>query len=265
MSAPADEAHRVLHAVLSDLPPPVHRREDEARVNSEREIAEGTEGTDNSGISALMGALDAPPPLDPRLRRAWHQRRLSWMPYLYARLKTADRAWAEAWQHRLQARLCAMERVELGPRCFIAPEARLFAEPGRPLRLGADCSVAAGVFLHGPAVLGDRVSLNPGAHLDGGRAGLHIGDDTRIAAQVKIFAWDHGMAPDRPVRAQPTVSRGVHIGADVWIGAGAGVTDGVQIGDHAVVGMGAIVSRDVPAWAIVAGVPAKIIGDRRRT
>ena len=53
------------------------------------------------------------------------------------------------------------------------------------------------------------------------------------------------------------------IGHDVWIGADAGITDGVRIGDHAVIGMGAVVTHDVPEWAIVGGVPAKVIGDRR--
>ncbi len=72
------------------------------------------------------------------------------------------------------------------------------------------------------------------------------------------------MAPDRPIRAQPVRSRGITVGEDVWMGANAGVTDGVEIGPHAVVGMGAVVTRDVPAWAIVGGAPARIIGDRRK-
>jgi acetyltransferase-like isoleucine patch superfamily enzyme len=50
----------------------------------------------------------------------------------------------------------------------------------------------------------------------------------------------------------------------VWIGANAGITDGVRIGDHAVVGMGAVVTADVPDWAVAGGVPARILGDRRR-
>jgi acetyltransferase-like isoleucine patch superfamily enzyme len=58
-------------------------------------------------------------------------------------------------------------------------------------------------------------------------------------------------------------SRGIRIGEDVWLGAGSGVTDGVSIGSHAVVGMGSVVTRDVPEWAVVAGVPARVLGDRR--
>jgi acetyltransferase-like isoleucine patch superfamily enzyme len=72
------------------------------------------------------------------------------------------------------------------------------------------------------------------------------------------------MDPGRPVKDQPVTSRGIRIGADVWIGANAGVTDGVSVGDHAVVAMGAVVTRDVPEWALVGGVPARIIGDRRK-
>ena len=49
----------------------------------------------------------------------------------------------------------------------------------------------------------------------------------------------------------------------MWIGANAGVTDGVTIGDHAVIAMGAVVTKDVPNWAIMAGVPAVVVGDRR--
>jgi acetyltransferase-like isoleucine patch superfamily enzyme len=71
------------------------------------------------------------------------------------------------------------------------------------------------------------------------------------------------MEPDRLIREQPVCSRGITIGKDVWIGARAGITDGVTIGDHAVVAMGAVVTRDVEPWQIVAGVPARPIGDRR--
>jgi acetyltransferase-like isoleucine patch superfamily enzyme len=199
-----------------------------------------------------------------RLRRAQHRRRLSWMPWLYFTLKAEHRAWAEPWQRRVQDRLRSVETVTIGEGCFVAPEARVFAEPRRPVVIGAGSSIAAEVFLHGPLTLGANVSLNPRVVIDGGTRGVEVGDDTRIATGVAIYAFDHGIDPARPVRAQKVRSRGVRIGRDVWIGAQAGITDGVTVGDHAVVAMGAVVTRDVPAWAIVAGVPARVIGDRQR-
>lgn len=200
---------------------------------------------------------------DPLALREQHQRRLAWMPWLYFVLKPRNRAWAEAWQAEVQARLLAMETVELGTGCFIAPDAAIFGEPGRPVRIGDRCAVAAQAFLHGPLTLGSDVSINAGARLDGGRKGITIGDGTRIASGAALYAFDHGLAPDRAIRDQPVRSRGITLGQDVWIGANAGVTDGVTIGDHAVVAMGAVVTRDVPAWTIVAGVPAQFVGDRR--
>jgi acetyltransferase-like isoleucine patch superfamily enzyme len=196
-------------------------------------------------------------------RREQHKLRLSWMPWLYFRLKPRHRAWAEAWQREVQQRLRELETVEIAEGCFIAPEARLFAEPGRTIRLGPGVSIAADAFVHGPVVLEAGVSLNARVSLDGGAAGIHIGEGSRIATGATLYAFDHGMAPDRPLRSQPVTSRGIVLGKDVWVGANAGITDGVRLGDHAVVGMGAVVTRDVPPWAVVAGVPARVIGDRR--
>jgi len=200
---------------------------------------------------------------DPESLRDQHKRRLAWMPWLYFALKPRHRAWAEAWQAEVQGRLLAQETVQIGQGCFIAPDAALFGEPGRAVTMGDRCAIAAQAFLHGPISLGSEVSVNSGARLDGGRKGLIIGDGTRIASGAAIYAFDHGMKPDRDIKDQPVRSRGIHIGRDVWIGANAGITDGVTIGDHAVVAMGAIVTTDVPDWAIVAGAPARIIGSRQ--
>lgn len=196
--------------------------------------------------------------------RAQHQKRLSWMPWLYFALKDRHRAWAEAWQAEVQAHLVDQETVQLGVGGFIAPEAALFGEPGRPVILGDRCSVAAHAFLHGPITAGDDVSINARASLDGGAKGIRLGAGTRIASGAVLYAFDHGLAEDRAIREQPVRSRGIVLGEDVWIGANAGITDGVTVGDHAVVAMGAVVTRDVAPWAIVAGVPARPIGDRRK-
>lgn len=185
------------------------------------------------------------------------------MPWLYFSLKDKHRAWAEPWQRDIQRHLMAVETIEIAEHCFIAPSARIFGEPGRGVILGPGCAIAADAFLHGPIQLGARVSINARASLDGGAKGITIGDGTRIANGVVIYAFDHGLSPDRNIRDQPVTSLGIRIGEDVWIGANAGITDGVTIGDHAVVAMGAVVTTDVPAFGIVGGIPARIIGDRR--
>ncbi|QUN06766.1 acyltransferase [Shewanella yunxiaonensis] len=192
-----------------------------------------------------------------------HKKRLSWMPWLWYRLKPKHLLWATPWQQQVQQQLSELETITIGDNCFIAPEAALFAEPGRAITIGRQCMIAANCFLHGPITLGDEVSINHSCSMDGGGKGIIIGNQTRIANNVTIYAFNHGMAPDMPVYRQSSQSRGIVIGCDVWIGAQVGIVDGVTIGDGAVIGMGAIVTKDVPAWAIVAGNPAVIIGDRR--
>jgi acetyltransferase-like isoleucine patch superfamily enzyme len=196
--------------------------------------------------------------------REQHRERLAWMPWLWHTLKPADRAWAEEWQREVQERLQKLETVRFAAGCFVAPDAKIFAEPHRGIEIGEGCTIGAQVFMHGPLKLGRNVSVNPRCALDGGRKGIVIGDDTRIATNVAVYAFDHGIAAEKLVREQAVRSEGIVIGADVWIGANAGITDGVKVGDHAVVGMGAVVTRDVAEWAIVAGSPARVIGDRRQ-
>jgi acetyltransferase-like isoleucine patch superfamily enzyme len=194
---------------------------------------------------------------------AQHKRRMSFMPWLYFSARGEVKDWATRWQHELRARLMELEAVRLHERCFVAEEAALFAEPRREVHVAEGASIAAHAFVHGPVELGPHVSVNPYATLDGGQRGIVIGPGTRIATRASLFAFDHGLDPARTIREQPVRSRGIRVGADVWIGAGATITDGVVIGDGAVVGAGAVVTRDVAAYAVVGGVPARVLGDRR--
>lgn len=194
--------------------------------------------------------------------RQQHKLRLSYMPWLYSNLKPAHRRWAQIWQDEWQAYLMMMETIVIGKNCFVAPEARLFAEPGRPIVMGDNSYIAADSVLHGPITLGQYVSINHHVSLDGGRKGIHIGDNSRIAAYTYAYAFNHGMDEDRLIRDQDVNSQGIRIGCDVWIGANCGIVDGVSIGDHAVVGMGSIVTKSVAEKSKVAGNPARIIGSR---
>ncbi|WP_394200404.1 acyltransferase [Shewanella waksmanii] len=196
--------------------------------------------------------------------RSQHKRRLAYMPWLYFSLKPKHLQWAQPWQAQIQTELMQLETVRIGQDCFVAPNVNLFAEPGRDILIGNRCMIAADSFLHGPIELGDEVAINHGCSLDGGKGKIKIGAKTRIANNVTIYAFNHGMSPELAIYQQNVTSKGIVIGEDVWIGAQAGIVDGVTIGNGAVIGMGAIVTKDVEDYAIVAGNPAKVIGDRRK-
>jgi acetyltransferase-like isoleucine patch superfamily enzyme len=90
-----------------------------------------------------------------------------------------------------------------------------------------------------------------------------IGAATLLAAYCYVIGGDHDVSdPAAPVLEQGRRSAGVTIGSGAWLGAGAKILDGVVLGDGAIVGAGAVVREAVPAGAIAAGVPARIVGQR---
>ncbi len=93
----------------------------------------------------------------------------------------------------------------------------------------------------------------------GSTAEVVIGNDVMMGPEVLIYTSNHGMEPGIPMRLQPLHSAPVRIGNDVWVGARCIILPDVTIGDGAVVAAGAVVTKDVPANAIVGGVPAKIL------
>ena len=197
---------------------------------------------------------------DPLLKyREQHKHRLNYMPWLYGSLKPKNRAWAEAWQKEYQAYLMQMETVEIGENCFISPLAHIFAEPGRQISIGYNSFIAADCTLHGPLQIGNEVAINHHCILDGGRMGIKLHDQVRLAAYCHLYAFDHGMQLEQPIYQQAVRSHGIEIGQDVWLGALVGVKDGVTIHAHAVVGMHSMVTKNIEQAAIVAGNPAKFI------
>lgn len=86
--------------------------------------------------------------------------------------------------------------------------------------------------------------------------GITIEDNVLIAPKVSLLSEGHPVSPNE---RQSLVPGHIHIKRNVWIGAGATILPGVTIGENAVVAAGAVVSKDVPANTIAAGVPAKII------
>lgn len=93
-----------------------------------------------------------------------------------------------------------------------------------------------------------------------GQGGVTIGDRVYTSPFTQILAVNHVFAnPEIPFIEQGITAEGIVIEDDVWVGSGAIITDGVHIGKGAVVASGAVVTRDVPAHTVVAGIPAKVI------
>lgn len=112
-------------------------------------------------------------------------------------------------------------------------------------------------------VTGARVGISEGTFI-GAKGPVNIGDETDIGPGCKIIAENHDFDDsDRPIREQALSRKGISIGKDCWLGANVSVLDGCTIGDGSVIGAGAVVTRDIEAGVVAAGVPAKVIRARR--
>jgi acetyltransferase-like isoleucine patch superfamily enzyme len=89
---------------------------------------------------------------------------------------------------------------------------------------------------------------------------VRIGEQCVIADRAMFIDFDHGVVEvERPIRVQGIYKRDVEVGSNVWIGYGACVLRGVRVGDNSIIGTNSVVTKDVPANAVVAGIPARVI------
>lgn len=111
--------------------------------------------------------------------------------------------------------------------------------------------------------IGNRCAIRNNAHITAINS-ITIGDDLLTGTNVLITDNSHGMATHEhmslPFTERPMVSKGpVVIGNKVWLGNNVCVMAGVTIGDGAIIGANSVVTHDVPAYAVAAGIPARII------
>ena len=157
-------------------------------------------------------------------------------------------------------------QIHMNPGCFVETGTLFDLSGGGEIFMGENCSVRSGAVL---ATYGGKIQIGRNSGVQHysiiyGHGGLHIGDYVRIAAHCVVIPSNHSTVLNGvPIHCQPEVKRGIHIGNDVWIGAGCRILDGVVIGDGAVIAAGAVVNKNVNSQSIFGGVPAKMIGTRK--
>lgn len=131
-------------------------------------------------------------------------------------------------------------------------------------RCGRNVAIDDNVYILNPEhlCLGDNVSINPMTYIQA-RGRVIIGNDVSIGHMVTIMSSEHVYdSIDMPIKNQGIQKKEVIIGDGAWIGAKATLLMGVRIGCGAIVGAGAVVTKDVDEYTVVAGVPAKPIRKR---
>ncbi|TDE95110.1 acyltransferase [Occultella glacieicola] len=171
------------------------------------------------------------------------------------------RFWAEA-DEAEQADQLDVQRAMAGSRpehsfaekCFVSELASVQCDR---LDMGRSSYIAAGALVTGSIEMGTHCTINAYSIV---RGPVRFGRAVRVGAHTSIIGFNHTMTdPDTDVFRQPISERGIEVGDDVWIGSHCVILDGVRIGERSVIAAGAVVTKDVPAGAVVAGNPARVL------
>jgi acetyltransferase-like isoleucine patch superfamily enzyme len=154
------------------------------------------------------------------------------------------------------------KRLQTDGFAFVCPGVTLEIGKGATLHLGRWSWIGHGtkirvhegeVRIGAKSVLGQECTISAFQHVS-------IGRECIVADRVMLIDFDHGMVEvERPIREQGIYKRDVRIGHNAWIGYGASFLRGVTVGDNAVVGTYTVVNKNVPANAVVAGVPVRVL------
>src|SRR3954452_16742817 len=153
-------------------------------------------------------------------------------------------------------------RLQTDGLCFVGPGVELEIGREAVVRLGRWSWIGHGtkirahegvVEIGAKTVLGQECTISSFQHVS-------IGRECIVADRVMLIDFDHGVVEqERPIREQGIYKRDVNVGHNCWIGYGACILRGATIGDNAIVGTSTVVTKAVPANAVVGGVPAKVL------
>ena len=158
-------------------------------------------------------------------------------------------------------------KIEIGDNVTIDQNCLIDAkgEDNTGIKIGNGCFVGRNSILsckNGNISLGENVNIGFNAEVVS-LSNVDIGTNTMLAAYSYIIGGGHKSDTELPLLEQERCSKGIKIGDDVWIGAGAKVMDGTAIGSHSIIGANAVVTRDIPEYSVAVGIPANVTRDRR--
>ncbi|HKG66548.1 MAG TPA: acyltransferase [Solirubrobacteraceae bacterium] len=153
-------------------------------------------------------------------------------------------------------------RLQTDGLCFVGPGVTFEIGRDAVVRLGRWSWIGHGskirahegeVSIGAKTVMGQECTISSFQHVS-------IGRECIVADRVMLIDFDHGVVEqERPIRQQGIYKRDVDVGHNCWIGYGACILRGTTIGDNAIVGTSTVVTKDVPANAVVGGVPARVL------
>jgi acetyltransferase-like isoleucine patch superfamily enzyme len=178
----------------------------------------------------------------------WRYARLLWRYLWRRRLTSAGRRWVTSgpvfFGRGLELEVSRRGRIRFGPFVWIGDRTKIRCHEGE-VEIGAK------------TVIGQECTISAYKR-------VRIGEQCVIADRAMFIDFDHGVVEvERPIRLQGIYKRDVEVGSNVWIGYGACILRGVRVGDNSVIGTNAVVTKDVPANAVVGGVPARVLRMRK--
>lgn len=157
-------------------------------------------------------------------------------------------------------------RLHLGRHCFIDDHVTIYSHSdGGEVRLADRVHLYRGTIIEvgsgGSVVIGENTHIQAFCNLKGFKGSLIIGRDVQVAPHCGFSPYEHNFENrDQVIHQQGIRSAGdIVLEDDVWLGLGVAVLEGVHIGKGAIIGAGAVVTQDIPAYAIAVGVPARVI------
>lgn len=170
-----------------------------------------------------------------------------------------------------RAQCLLLGNISLAKDCIIEPKANLIIDhptKGKEpvIKIGKGTNIKNDSYIcprSGFIKIGESCSVNPFCILLG-YGGITIGNQVRIASHTSIIAFNHNFFDTKKtIHKQGYNTKGIRIDDNVWIGSGCRILDGVRIGEGAIIGAGSVVTKDIPTNSIAAGVPAKVIKQRK--